>query len=304
MSKNTPIKFKKTTSKSNPASFEVLECASDNVLNEYIRELAEYPSLNSEEERELAKKSHEGDIEAKKKLIQSNLKLVVCIAKKAIHVSGIPMLDLIQEGNLGLMIAAEKFNYKLGYKFATYASWWIKQSMFKAISEQSHCMKIPVYIQETLSKFSKLKSQMEKENNCQVKTQDVAKKMNISADKIETFLSAYTKTISIESGLEREDGKDLNVADILEDEKACVYKNIEERSLQNDIEMVISTLKEREQEVVKMRYGLGNTTKMTLEEIGNIYGVTKECIRQTELRALNKMRTSAIGQEVLASYIG
>ncbi len=304
MSKNTPIKFKKTTSKSNPASFEVLECASDNVLNEYIRELAEYPSLNSEEERELAKKSHEGDIEAKKKLIQSNLKLVVCIAKKAIHVSGIPMLDLIQEGNLGLMIAAEKFNYKLGYKFATYASWWIKQSMFKAISEQSHCMKIPVYIQETLSKFSKLKSQMEKENNCQVKTQDVAKKMNISAEKIETFLSAYTKTISIESGLEREDGKDLNVADILEDEKACVYKNIEERSLQNDIEMVISTLKEREQEVVKMRYGLGNTTKMTLEEIGNIYGVTKECIRQTELRALNKMRTSAIGQEVLASYIG
>jgi len=304
MSKNTPIKFKKTTSKSNPASFEVLECASDNVLNEYIRELAEYPSLNSEEERELAKKSHEGDIEAKKKLIQSNLKLVVCIAKKAIHVSGIPMLDLIQEGNLGLMIAAEKFNYKLGYKFATYASWWIKQSMFKAISEQSHCMKIPVYIQETLSKFSKLKSQMEKENNCQVKTQDVAKKMNISADKIETFLSAYTKTISIESGLEREDGKDLNVADILEDEKACVYKNIEERSLQNDIEMVISTLKEREQEVVKMRYGLGNTTKMTLEEIGNIYGVTKECIRQTELRALNKMRTSAIGQEVLAGYIG
>ena len=304
MSKNTPIKLKKTTSKSNPASFEVLECASDNVLNEYIRELAEYPSLNSEEERELAKKSHEGDIEAKKKLIQSNLKLVVCIAKKAIHVSGIPMLDLIQEGNLGLMIAAEKFNYKLGYKFATYASWWIKQSMFKAISEQSHCMKIPVYIQETLSKFSKLKSQMEKENNCQVKTQDVAKKMNISADKIETFLSAYTKTISIESGLEREDGKDLNVADILEDEKACVYKNIEERSLQNDIEMVISTLKEREQEVVKMRYGLGNTTQMTLEEIGNIYGVTKECIRQTELRALNKMRTSAIGQEVLAGYIG
>ena len=214
------------------------------------------------------------------------------------------MLDLIQEGNLGLMIAAEKFNYKLGFKFATYASWWIKQSMFKAISEQSHCMKIPVYIQETLSKFSKLKSQMEKETNGQVKNQDVAKKMNISPDKIETFLSAYTKTISIESGLEREDGKDLNVADILEDEKACVFKNIEERNLQDDIEMVISTLKQREQDVVRMRYGLGDSNRMTLEEIGNLYGVTKECIRQTELRALKKMRTSTAGQEILLSYIG
>ena len=303
MSKNTPIKFKKTSSKSNPADFEVFDATGDSILSEYVKELGQYPQLSAEEERELAKRAHEGDVEAKRRLIQSNLKLVVCIAKKAIHVSGIPMIDLIQEGNLGLMIAAEKFNYKLGYKFATYASWWIKQSMFKAISEQSHCMKIPVYIQETLSKFSKLISQMEKETNGQVKTQDVAKKMNIAPDKIETFLSAYTKTISIESGLEREDGKDLNVADILEDEKASVFKNIEERSLQDDIEMVISTLKEREQEVVRMRYGLGDTTKMTLEEIGNIYGVTKECIRQTELRALNKMRTSAIGQEILTCYM-
>jgi RNA polymerase primary sigma factor len=166
--------------------------------------------------------------------------------------------------------------------------------MFKAISEQSHCMKIPVYIQETLSKFSKLKSQMEQENSMPVQTKDVAKKMNIAPDKIESFLSAYTKTISIEGGIDREDGKDLNVADILEDEKASVYKNIEERSLQNDIEMVISTLKEREQEVLRMRYGLGDTTRMTLEEIGNIYGVTKECIRQTELRALKNMRNNKL----------
>ena len=117
------------------------------------------------------------------------------------------MIDLIQEGNLGLMIAAEKFNYKLGYRFATYAGWWIKQSMFKAISEQSHCMKIPVYIQETLSKFSKVKYSMEQNSNTQVKTEDVAKKMNISPNKIETFLSAYTKTISIENGIERSNGK-------------------------------------------------------------------------------------------------
>ena len=202
------------------------------------------------------------------------------------------------------MIAAEKFNYKLGYKFATYASWWIKQSMFKAISEQSHCMKIPVYIQETLSKFSKIKSVMEKETNGQVKTQDVAKKMNIAPDKIEKFLSAYTKTISIESGLERENGKDMNIADILEDDKASATSEVEYQNLQTDIEMVLSTLKEREQEVVRMRYGLGDATKRTLEEIGNIYGVTKECIRQTEMRALKKIRASALGQEILSGYIG
>lgn len=304
MSKNTPVKMRKTSSKSDPAKYEVFQASNDDVLNAYLKELAEFPSLSASEERELAKLASQGDNEAKKKLIQANLKLVVCIAKKAIHVSGIPVIDLIQEGNLGLMIAAEKFNYKLGYKFATYASWWIKQSMFKAISEQSHCMKIPVYIQETLSKFSKIKSRMEKENNCQVKTQDVAKEMNIAPDKIETFLSAYTKTISIESGLERENGKELNVADILEDEKASTLAAVEFKGLQNDIELVISTLKEREQEVVRMRYGIGDTTRRTLEEIGNIYGVTKECIRQTEMRALKKMRASSIGQEILSGYIG
>ncbi len=304
MSKNTPVKMKRTSSKSDPAKYEVLQASNDSMLKEYVRELANYPQLSSAEERELAKLASLGDHEAKKKLIQSNLKLVVCIAKKAIHVSGIPVFDLIQEGNLGLMIAAEKFNYKLGYKFATYASWWIKQSMFKAISEQSHCMKIPVYIQETLSRFSKIKSQMEKEYNCQVKNNDVAKRMNIAPDKIETFLSAYTKTISIESGLERENGKELNLADVLADESPSIFDNIEYKNLQSDIEMVISTLKEREQEVVRMRYGLGNSTRRTLEEIGNIYGVTKECIRQTELRALKKIKNSAFGQEILSGYIG
>ena len=304
MSKNHPVKMKKVIEKSNPAKNEVLSASTDSILSGYLREIADYPSYTASEEKEIARLAKEGDAAAKKKLIQANLKLVVSIAKKAIHMSGLPMIDLIQEGNLGLMIAAEKFNYKLGYRFATYASWWIKQSMFKAISEQSHCMKIPVYIQETLSKFSKVKSEMEQECNFQVQTRDVAKKMNIEPDKIETFLSAYTKTISIESGLERDNGKDLNIADILADERASVSDNVEFLNLQKDIEMVVSTLKEREQDVVRMRYGLGNAAKRTLEEIGSIYGVTKECIRQTELRALKKMRLSAIGQEMLSGYIG
>ena len=302
MSKNAPVKMKKVES-SNPAKYEVLEATTDSELSDYVREIAHYPQLTVTEERELAKLANEGDAQAKKRLIQSNLKLVVIIAKKTIHMSKLPMVDLIQEGNLGLMIAAEKFNYKLGYKFATYASWWIKQSMFKAISEQSHCMKIPVYIQETLSKFSKVKSQMERENNCQVNTRDVAKKMNIDANKIDTFLSAYTKTISLESGFENDDGKDMSFADIIEDENASVVESVEFEGLRNDIMNVVSTLKEREQEVVKMRYGLEDTTRRTLEEIGNIYGVTKECIRQTELRALKKMRLSTLGQEVLACYM-
>ena len=299
MRRNTPIKMKKTTKFSNPAKNEVLQA--DSTLANYLREISEYPSLSVREEKELAKRAKEGDADAKRQLIQSNLKLVITIARKAIHTSNLPLTDLIQEGNLGLMIAAEKFNYKLGYKFGTYASWWIKQSMFKAISEQSHCMKIPVYIQETLSRFSKIKSEMEQTAPEQVKTEDVAKKMNISADKIDMFLSAYTKTISIESGLEKADGKEFNVADIIADENTCVTAAAEFENLKTDIEMVVSTLKDRERDVVRMRYGLGDTTKRTLEEIGNIYGVTKECIRQTELRALKKMKLT--GEEILSGYI-
>ena len=304
MREDSLIEMKKTDKSSNPAKNEIIDATTDTVLANYIREISDYRSLTTAEEREVAKKAKDGDEKAKQQLIEANLKLVVTIAKKAIHMSSLPMIDLIQEGNLGLMAAAEKFNYKLGYKFATYASWWIKQAMFKAISEQSHCMKIPVYIQETLSKFSKIKRQMENENNCQVKTEDVAKKMNISPEKIDTFLNAYSKTISIESGLDNGDGKEMNVADIIEDEKASATEEVEFENLRSDILNVVSTLKEREQEVVKMRYGLENSAKMTLEEIGNIYGVTKECIRQTELRALKKMRFSVLGQEVLSSYVG
>ena len=297
--KNCPVEMKKSFT--NPAKSEVLASDNDTTLSLYVRELASIKSLSPLEEKAVAKRAQEGDKEAKKQLVQANLKLVITIAKKAIHMSSLPLIDLIQEGNLGLMIAAEKFNYKLGYKFSTYASWWIKQSMFKAISEQGHCMKIPVYIQETLSKFSKIKSEMEREYNCQVRTQDVAEKMNISADKIDTYLAAYSKSVSLEGGFENDNGKETSLADILADDKASVHSALEYEGLKNDIEMVVSTLKEREQEVVKMRYGLGNMAKRTLEEIGNIYGVTKECIRQTELRALKKMK--AQGQDVLACYI-
>lgn len=259
-------------------------------LGEYTRKVNSIKSLSVSEEKELAIKAKKGDIQARKQLVQANLKLVLTVARKAIHVSKLPLVDLIQEGNLGLIIAVEKFNPELGYRFSTYATWWIKQAMFKAISEQSYCMKIPVYVQETLSKFSKIKSEMERSYNCQVTTKDVADKMNIEPEKIDTYLSAYTSTVSLEGTFDANNGSELAVADVLADDKATVEENIEYEELKREIANVVSTLKEREQTVIKMRFGLENFAKTTLEDIGKMYGVTKECIRQTEMRALNKLK--------------
>ena len=261
-------------------------------LGDYLRKINSYASLDAVEEKALALLAKEGDESAKKKLVQANLKLVLTIARKAIHVSKLPLVDLIQEGNLGLMIAVEKFNPELGYRFSTYAGWWIKQAMFKAISEQSYCMKIPVYIQETLSKFSKVKAEMERNYNCSVTTHDVAKKMDIEPEKIDTYLSAYTSTVSIEGSFEANNGSELAVADIIADESISVEENIEFEELKREISSVVSTLKEREQAVIKMRFGLEDCVKTTLEDIGKLYGVTKECIRQTEMRALKKLRNN------------
>lgn len=284
------IKMKKTT---NPArnSFVSITSASEE-LGDYLKKANSFKTLTAEEEKDIATKAKAGDKNAKKILVQSNLKLVFTIARKAIHVSKLPMVDLIQEGNLGLMVAVEKFNPELGYRFSTYASWWIKQAMFKAISEQSYCMKIPVYIQETLSKFSKVKAEMERAYNCQVNNREVAQKMDIEPEKIDTYLSAYSATISIEGSFDGKNGSELNVADVLEDEKTNVEENIEYDELKRDLLSVVSTLKDREQTVIKMRFGLENFAKTTLEDIGKLFGVTKECIRQTEARALNKLRAN------------
>lgn len=282
------INMKRTT---NPARNGFMSF-NDDEMSLYLRKINSIPSLTSEEEKEVALRAKNGDKTAKKELVQSNLKLVLTIARKAIHVSKIPMIDLIQEGNLGLMVAAEKFNPELGYRFSTYASWWIKQAMFKAISEQSYCMKIPVYIQETLSKFSKVKREMERAYNCQVTNKDVAEKMNIEPEKIDTFLSAYSTTVSIEGSFDAKNGSELNVADVLEDKNTQVEDTIEYEELKKEISNVVSTLKEREQTVIKMRFGLENCVKTTLEDIGKMYGVTKECIRQTEMRALNKLKAN------------
>lgn len=284
----------KKTGVTNPARCGFVSFASESAdLGFYIRKINSLKNLEPNEERELALRIKAGDLDAKKELVQANLKLVLTIARKAIHVSKLPLVDLIQEGNLGLMIAVEKFNPDLGYRFSTYATWWIKQAMFKAISEQSYCMKVPVYIQETLSKFSKVKAEMERTYNCQVTNQDVAKKMNIEPEKVDTYLSAYASTVSIEGNFDANNGSELAVADVIADERVSVEENVELEELKKEIANVVSTLKEREQTVIKMRFGLENFAKTTLEDIGKLYGVTKECIRQTEMRALNKLKKGA-----------
>lgn len=294
--------FFENLSLTNPAKSETLPPSNDDSLKVYLKEIAKIKFLSAADEKRIAKLAYEGDENAKQVLVESNLKLVLTIAKKVIHVAKLPMIDLIQEGNLGLMIAAEKFNYKLGYRFSTYAAWWIKQSMFKAISEQAYCMKIPVYVQETLSKFSKIKSQLEQKYNCSVKNEEVAKEMNIEPEKIDVFLNAYNKAVSIESEHEISNGNEVSLSDILVDETSSATKNIEFISLQNDINYVVGKLKEREADVVRMRYGLDDLRRRTLEEIGNLYGVTKECIRQTELRAIKKIRMLVEKEGLLAGY--
>ena len=289
--KDQMIRMKKIGA-TNPARDGFCAVGQNEEFSTYLRKANNYENLTAEQEREIALKAKNGDNEAKMKLIQANLKLVLTVARKAIHVSKLPMVDLIQEGNLGLMVAVEKFNPDLGYRFSTYATWWIKQAMFKAISEQSYCMKIPVYIQETLSKFNKVKSEMERKSNSQITNQDVAKQMDIEPEKIDSYLSAYTSTVSIEGSFDANNGSELSVADILEDEKTSVEENIEYEELKKEIKSIVSTLKDREQAVINMRFGLENFAKTTLEDIGKLFGVTKECIRQTELRALNKLRNN------------
>ena len=167
-------------------------------LKNYYKMISKYSSLTAEEEIELGKQIKSGSTLAKRRIVQANLKMVYAIAKKIVHKTNIPMMDLIQEGNLGLMVAVEKFDWDYGTKFMTYASWWIRQSIFKALSEQSNSMKIPVYVQETLSKFSKVKFEMEQQYGCGVQNSEVAKAMNISEAKIDEFLNAFNKSVSID----------------------------------------------------------------------------------------------------------
>ncbi len=258
---------------------------------------------NAYSEIELIIRAKAGDVIARNEVIKNNIPLIKKIAKKSITSTTLTDSDLVQEGIFGLVTAIEKFNPSLGYKFATYASWWIKQAMFKAVSEQSYALNIPVYIQETLSRYKKTKQEMEQKAQKEVSKKDVAQKLKLTEDKIDTFLNVYNKALSIESGVNITNNKELSLAEIIEDEKQNVEKEVLNNDLKKDIKKALEVLKEKEKNVIVLRFGLEDKEKMTLEEIGNSYGVTKECIRQIEKRALNKMASDSLTQLCLKAYI-
>lgn len=254
-------------------------------------------------ENDLIKRAQSGDVWARNQVIENNMSLVKKIAAKSIQKSALSDSDLIQEGIFGLVTAIEKFDLTLGYKFSTYATWWVKQAMFKAISEQSYALNIPVYIQETLSRYNKTKQEMEQKENKEVSKKEVAKKMNLSEEKIDTFLNCFNRALSIEQGANLTDNKELTLAEIIEDEKQNVERSVIDIELKKDIKRALDILKEKEKNVITLRFGLDNSQKKTLEEIGESYGVTKECIRQIEKRALNKIAQDEFYKNCLISYI-
>ncbi len=275
----------------------------DETLNGYLKKIASTELLTHKEELELGKNIAEGNEKnAKRKLVQANLRLVVSIAKKYMNYN-LSFFDLIQEGNMGLIMAVEKYDYTMGYKFSTYATWWIRQVINKAISEQSYSMKIPVYVQENIYKYKKIKLQVEKKLGRPVSNKEIAKKMKISEKKLECYLSAFANTVSLDNSFTMPDGSDVSLNEFIEDSNSKIESSSEYKNLKDEIDLILSTLKEREEQVIKMRFGLGENHEKTLEEIGKKYGVTKECIRQTEIRALKKIREICCKENLLACYV-
>lgn len=274
----------------------------DDTVKTYLKSLSKIPLLSHKEELELAEKVAKGDREAKKYLVRSNLRLVVSIAKRYVN-RGVPFMDLIQEGNLGLIKAAEKFNYSYGYKFSTYATWWIRQSVSKAIADQSKGVRIPVHVFDTINRITKTKRELESKLNKTLLTSELAKEVKLDTNKIDELMNISSATISLESLVTMKDGNSLVVNDFIEDNTSSPEDKTIFDNLKDDILKMLKDLKERECGVLKMRFGLDGQRNRTLEEIGRLYGVTKECIRQTEIRAINKLRSSNKSTQLLKVYL-
>ena len=254
----------------------------------YLKEIGKISLLSLDEELKLSERVANGDEEAKNKLAESNLRLVVSIAKRYVG-RNLSFLDLIQEGNMGLMKAVDKFDATKGYKFSTYATWWIRQAITRAIADQAKTIRVPVHMVETINKLKRTQRQLTLELNREPTEEELAKKMNIPVEKIREIIKIDVDPISLEKPT-RED-EDSCVADFIKDESNMSPEEYAINSkLKDEIAEVLLTLTEREEQVLRLRFGLEDGTCRTLEEVGNMFGVTRERIRQIEAKALRKLR--------------
>ena len=254
----------------------------------YLKEIGKVPLLSADEEVELAKRMEEGDAEAKKKLAEANLRLVVSIAKRYVG-RGMLFLDLIQEGNLGLIKAVEKFDYKKGYKFSTYATWWIRQAITRAIADQARTIRIPVHMVETINKFVRVQRQLLQELGREPYPEEIAEHMNMPVDRVREIQKISLEPVSLETPIGEEE--DSHLGDFIQDENVPVPAEAAAFTLlREQLEEVLGTLTEREQKVLKLRFGLEDGRARTLEEVGREFEVTRERIRQIEAKALRKLR--------------
>ena len=254
----------------------------------YLKEIGKVPLLSADEEVELAKRMEEGDAEAKKKLAEANLRLVVSIAKRYVG-RGMLFLDLIQEGNLGLIKAVEKCDYKKGYKFSTYATWWIRQAITRAIADQARTIRIPVHMVETINKFVRVQRQLLQELGREPYPEEIAEHMNMPVDRVREIQKISLEPVSLETPIGEEE--DSHLGDFIQDENVPVPAEAAAFTLlREQLEEVLGTLTEREQKVLKLRFGLEDGRSRTLEEVGREFEVTRERIRQIEAKALRKLR--------------
>ncbi len=260
----------------------------DDPVRMYLKEIGRVPLLSAEEEKDLAERMSQGDEEAKNKLVEANLRLVVSIAKRYVG-KGMFFLDLIQEGNIGLMKAVEKFDYEKGFKFSTYATWWIRQAITRAIADQARTIRIPVHMVETINKVKKTNSQLLHKNGRDPSAEEIAAELDMPADKVREILRVAQEPVSLETPIGEEE--DSHLGDFIPDDDAPAPADAASMLLLKEtLNEVLDTLTQREAKVLSLRFGLEDGHPHTLEEVGSRFGVTRERIRQIEAMALRKLR--------------